>query len=175
MFPSPIYRGRPGNFGLSGRRFRYIAYDNGDEELYDIQNDRHEWTNLAGDSKYADKLVELKSLVPKKFAKYENASVASLPLLKWTPLVGKSAPASNPDGGKFNVVFSNQSGNPRKVFWMNRSGEPRPYGTLETGWSKPYQTRPGAVWMVGDSDEKPLGFFVVGDRPAHAVSPAPSK
>jgi hypothetical protein len=55
---------------------------------------------------------------------------------------------------------------------MNRKGEPQPYGTLETGWSKPYQTRPGAVWMITDADEKPLGYFTIGDRTAHAVIPS---
>ena len=168
---SITYLGRPGNFGLSGRRFRYIAYDNGDEELYDINNDRYEWSNLAPNPEFANKIDELKSYVPKKFAEYVGASVASLPKLRWTPLGEDTAPASKPDGDKFNVVFSNKAGRPIKVFWMNRKGEPRPYGTLETGWSKPYQTRPGAVWMITDADEKPLGYFTVGDRTAHAVIP----
>ena len=169
---SATYLGRPGNIGISARRFRYIGYDNGDEELYDIENDRYEWKNLAPDVAFADKLAELKRYVPSEFAEYVGASVASLPKLKWVSLSGKMAPASKPDGDKFNVVFSNQAGRPMKVFWINRQGEPRPYGTLETGWSKPYQTRPGAVWMISDANEHPLGYFTVGDRTAHAVIPA---
>ena len=54
---------------------------------------------------------------------------------------------------------------------VNRQGEPKPYGTLETGWSKPQQTRPGAVWMIADANDKPLGYFTIGDRTAHAVIP----
>ena len=172
---SITYLGRPGNYGLSGRRFRYIAYDNGDEELYDIEADRYEWTNLAVKSEFVNKIAELRTHVPSEFAKYENASVDSLPKLKWTPLQGENAPASTPDGNKFNVVISNKVGEPVRVFWMNRKGEPRPYGTLETGWSKPYQTRPGAVWMIGDSDATPMGYFTVGDRTAHAVIPATAR
>ncbi len=168
---SITYLGRPGNFGLSGRRFRYIGYDNGDEELYDIESDRYEWKNLAQNLKYADKIAHLKLHVPKKFAKYVGASVDSLPKLTWIPLAGKPAPASKPDGDQFNVVFSNKAGQPVKVFWMNRQGEPKSFGTLETAWSKPYQTRPGAVWMITNAKEKPLGYFTIGDRTAHAVIP----
>lgn len=166
------FLGRPGNFGLSSHRFRYIAYDNGDEELYDIEVDRYEWNNLAPNPKFTDKVAELKSHLPKKFAEYVGASVSSLPKLEWTPLGGKAAPASKPDGEKFDVVFSNEAGRPIKVFWMDRTGEPQPYGTLETGWSKPYQTRPGAVWMMTDANDRSLGYFTIGDRTAHAIIPA---
>lgn len=169
---STTYLDRPGNVGISGRRFRYIAYDNGDEELYDIQKDRYEWNNLASDPEFANKLAELKSHVPEHFAKYVDATAAALPKLKWTRLDQGSAPASKPDGDPFDVVFSNRAGRPVKLFWMNRKGEPQPYGTLETGWSKPYRTRPGAAWMLTDADEKPLGYFIIGDRTAEAVIPA---
>ncbi len=172
---SITYLGRPGNYGLSGSQFRYIAYDNGDEELYDIKNDPHEWTNLATKPESAAQIARLRSHVPTKFAKYENASVASLPELKWNPINAEPAPASKPDGNKFNVVISNKSGQPATVFWMNRQGEPRPYGTLETAWSKPYQTRPGAIWMIGDAKGHPRGYFRVGDRQAHAVIPPDPK
>lgn len=169
---SITYLGRPGNYGLSGRRFRYIAYDNGDEELYDIKTDRYEWANLATKPEFAGKLSELKSHVPKKFATYVNASVDSLPLLKWHSLNDGKVPASKPEGDKFNILISNKSGQPARVFWMDRSGKPRSYGTLETGWRKPYQTRPGAVWMIADPVGEPRGYFTVGDRTAHALIPA---
>jgi arylsulfatase A-like enzyme len=38
---------------LRDARFRYTRYRNGTEELYDHENDPHEWTNLASDSRYA--------------------------------------------------------------------------------------------------------------------------
>ncbi|MEM8736527.1 MAG: iduronate-2-sulfatase, partial [Planctomycetota bacterium] len=114
-------------------------------------------------------------LAPRDFVEYENASVDSLPKLKWMDLANESentkAPPSKPDGNRFSVVFSNKAEKPVRVFWMNRKGVAIPYGTLEEGWSKPYQTRPGAVWMITDINESPLGYFVVGDRTAHAVIP----
>ena len=169
---SVTYLGRPGNFGLSDNRYRYIQYDNGDHELYDIEKDRYEWTNLATNVEHANELARLKALAPTEFTEYVKASVESLPKLKWHPVSDEKAPASKPDGNKFDVVFSNQSGHPAKVFWMNRKGEPKSYGTLEAGWRKPYQTRPGAVWFFADSDGNPLGYFVVGDRTAQAIVPA---
>ena len=168
---SITYLGRPGNYGLSARQFRYIHYDNGDEELYDIESDPHEWTNLATNADFSAKLAELKSYAPSKFAEYENASVGSLPKLKWYPSNDQELPASKPDGNKFNVVISNQSGQPAKVSLMDVAGGPQPYGTLETAWSKPYETRPGEVWLISDATGEPRGYFRIGDRPAHAVIP----
>ncbi|TWT92348.1 sulfatase [Stieleria varia] len=47
-------------------QYRYIRYDNGDEELYDEVADPYEWKNLAGDAKYAEVISELKSWMPQK-------------------------------------------------------------------------------------------------------------
>ncbi|MEO1524160.1 MAG: sulfatase-like hydrolase/transferase [Planctomycetota bacterium] len=171
---SITHLGRPGNYGLSASRYRYIAYADGDEELYDIETDPHEWTNLATRPEHGKTIARLKQHAPTKFADYVNASIDSLPSLKWTSLgheSERSAPASKPDGNKFNIVISNQSGEPAEIFWMNRRGEAKPYGTLETGWTKPYQTRPGAVWMVRDAAGLPRGYFTVGDRESKAVIP----
>jgi len=37
------------NHAVRSRRWRYIRYSNGAEELYDHESDPHEWHNLAGD------------------------------------------------------------------------------------------------------------------------------
>ncbi len=41
------------NHSVRSERWRYIRYHNGTEELYDHSRDEMEWTNLAGDAKYA--------------------------------------------------------------------------------------------------------------------------
>lgn len=38
-------------------RWRYVRYNNGQEELYDHDADPHEWTNLAGKPEYAATLA----------------------------------------------------------------------------------------------------------------------
>ncbi len=36
-----------GNHAVRSDRYRYIRYANGEEELYDLERDPHEWTNIA--------------------------------------------------------------------------------------------------------------------------------
>lgn len=54
-----------GNHGIRSERWRYIHYADGSEELYDIQNDPHEWTNLAGKPEHAVVIAEHKKWLPK--------------------------------------------------------------------------------------------------------------
>lgn len=166
---SITYLGKPGNYGLSGKRWRLIQYDNGDQELYDIASDRYEWTNLATESKHAEQIARLQKHVPTTFAQYVKPSIESLPKLKWHAAKVSPAPTSNPDGNKLDIVLHNKSGQPVKVFQIDRNGQRKPFGTLEAGWRKPYITRPGAVWVIADPDETSLGHFVVGDREAQAI------
>ena len=58
----------PGSYGLSADGWRYIHYAEGGEELYDIETDPHEWTNLAADPAHAGKLEELRARAPTEFA-----------------------------------------------------------------------------------------------------------
>ena len=55
----------PASYAISTERFRYIHYKEGDEELYDIRSDPHEWTNLASKSESAATLAEMRALAPK--------------------------------------------------------------------------------------------------------------
>lgn len=168
---SVTHLGRPNNYSVSGRRWRYIHYDNDDEELYDIETDRHEWVNLATKPEHAKKLAELKSLAPVDFAEYVAASDASLPKLKWLPATTAKRPDSTPEGDEFDVIFTNRRADPVKVFQL--TGDQREaYSVLQAGWRKPYKSRPGAVWLMTDLKENPLGYFVVGDRGATATVPA---
>ena len=64
-------RGRPvvmthgrNNHAVRTRRYRYIRYRNGAEELYDHATDEHEWTNLAGDPACAAVKKELAGHLP---------------------------------------------------------------------------------------------------------------
>ena len=41
-----------GNHSITDGRYRYIRYRNGDEELYDHETDRYEFTNLGRDPKF---------------------------------------------------------------------------------------------------------------------------
>ncbi len=55
----------PGNYALSTRDWRFIRYSTGEEELYDIQDDPHEWYNLAKDQAHDDQLAEMRQRLEK--------------------------------------------------------------------------------------------------------------
>ncbi|MCC9599404.1 sulfatase [Stieleria sp. JC731] len=54
------------NHAVRTSDFRYIRYDNGDEELYDSKSDPYEWANLAGKSEYAETKKQLAAWLPTK-------------------------------------------------------------------------------------------------------------
>lgn len=162
---------KPESYGLSAERWRYIHYFNGDEELYDCKTDPYEWTNLAGQPEHAAKLKELRALSPKKFAPYIAPKDESLPKLKWHPAKGSKIPPSNPDGGEFDVIFLNRHKDQVKLYWIDRQGKRNSRGSIAAGWRLPQKTRPGAVWLIADQSDEPLGYFIVGDRGARAIIP----
>ncbi|DAC23308.1 MAG TPA: DUF4976 domain-containing protein, partial [Candidatus Poseidoniales archaeon] len=53
------------NHSVRSRQHRYIHYADGSEELYDHDNDPHEWNNLASDDGYADTKKRLAGFLPK--------------------------------------------------------------------------------------------------------------
>ena len=54
-----------GNHSIRSEQFRYIRFRNGQEELYDMQKDPWEWTNLANDPKYESVKKRHKQYLPK--------------------------------------------------------------------------------------------------------------
>lgn len=54
-----------GNHAIRTAEWRYIRYADGSEELYHLKSDPREWTNLAGDAKYADVKRKLAKWIPK--------------------------------------------------------------------------------------------------------------
>ncbi len=66
------------NHGIRNEKWRYIVYADGSEELYDMEKDPNEWTNLAGDKKYASALKEMRAWAPKKSKKPVPGSAARI-------------------------------------------------------------------------------------------------
>ncbi len=52
------------NHSVRSKKWRYIRYADGTEELYDHDTDQLEWNNLAGQEKYADVKKELAQWLP---------------------------------------------------------------------------------------------------------------
>ncbi len=57
---------RFGNHAIRTNQWRYIRYNNGDEELYDELTDPFEWTNVAHDPKFDPAKETLKRFLPLK-------------------------------------------------------------------------------------------------------------
>ena len=49
------------HYSVRTRRWRYILYNDGSEELYDHDSDPYEWTNLSGDTRWAQVKAGLKA------------------------------------------------------------------------------------------------------------------
>ena len=52
------------NHAVRSRKHRYIEYADGSQELYDHENDPHEWTNLAADQRYNEIKKRLAGFIP---------------------------------------------------------------------------------------------------------------
>ncbi|WP_037254826.1 sulfatase-like hydrolase/transferase [Rhodopirellula europaea] len=170
---SVTYLSQPGAYAVSGRTHRYIHYQDGSEELYNIQADPYEWNNLATTSDAAEHLAQFRSASPTNFAKRIEPSVKSLAKLTFRTIPEEGVPASKPDGNQFPVHFINQQRDPVELCWIDAKAKPKSYGLIQPGQTKTQSTRPGAVWMVKEADgDKQLGYFRIGDRTAQAVIPA---
>jgi arylsulfatase A-like enzyme len=171
---SITYMGQPGSYAMSGRSHRYIHYADGSEELYDIDHDPYEWTNLAKSPESIERLAVFRNKAPKEFVPRIEPTIDSLVKLTWYPFEGGTVPPSKPDGNPFSVHFINQRQQSVELFWMSPEGQAKSFGSIAPGKTKSQQTRPGAVWKIGNpASDQTYGHFIIGDRTAQAVIPPP--
>lgn len=57
-----------GNYSVMAARWHYIRYADGSEELYDLQTDPNEWTNLGQDASHAATKQQLAQHLPRRGA-----------------------------------------------------------------------------------------------------------
>lgn len=69
----------PGNHSIRTEKWRYIVYADQSEELYDMESDPHEWTNLAGQPQYREQIENLQSWAPETSAPAVAGSKGRLP------------------------------------------------------------------------------------------------
>lgn len=55
-----------GNVSMRNRSHRYIRYENGSEELYDMVNDPNEWNNIAGEKENKKIKAHFKKAIPQE-------------------------------------------------------------------------------------------------------------
>lgn len=60
------------NHAVRDRRYRYIHYADGSEELYDLSNDPNEWNNLVNNPELKPVMLRLSKAIPTKVAEPPN-------------------------------------------------------------------------------------------------------
>jgi len=75
------------NHGIRTERWRYIRYADNSEELYDMQADPNEWTNLAGEKKFTSVKRDLAKWLPKVNKKPVPGSAQRI--LTYDPVTGE--------------------------------------------------------------------------------------
>ena len=58
----------PGAYATINKRWRYIHYSDGTEELYDQSADPNEWNNLVQQAEYNDVIARMKQAAPTTFS-----------------------------------------------------------------------------------------------------------
>jgi len=62
------------SYAVVNMNWRYIQYEDGSEELYNVKVDPNEWHNLAGDEKHIKIIENMQKSAPSEFAPYATSN-----------------------------------------------------------------------------------------------------
>ena len=161
----------PQSYAISTERWRYIHYRNGDEELYDVQADPHEWTNLASRPEQAAQLARMRALTPSSTVPVHEtepgiSDFQADALLEFVRASEAKCPRSQASTRTVTVLVRNQREANFRLVWMDDMGKPHGYGMIRNGGRRLIHTFSGQAWLVVEETGTEFGHFVVGDAPA---------
>lgn len=164
----------PQSYAISTERWRYIHYRNGDEELYDLQTDPYEWTNLATSPEHSVQLGRMRALVPSVMVPVHETEpgISDFKADSLLDLVRPSAarcPPSQQSTRKVTVLIRNQREEPFRLVWVDNLGKHHDYGVLKKAGRRLIHTFAGHAWLVIAETGTEYGHFVVGDVPAQVA------
>jgi arylsulfatase A-like enzyme len=183
-------------YAMRTERYRYVEWLDAmsgevtDRELYDHANDAAENENIAARPEHTALLDQLSAQLwrtlprpklpfpfaqPAAAAAPEMVPVSARPVLAWHA-ADKTPPPSRPAGQYVSVTFLNSRPDVAELIWVGADESRRTYANLKQNETFSIRTRPGAVWLVRDAKQQPLGHFVVEAKPgniANAVIPKP--
>ncbi len=176
-------------YAMRTDRYRYVEWlecEKGaiaSRELYDHTGDPDENENVAIRFENADLLAKLSTQMwrelprPKfphpilqlKSPQGPKLSADKLAALPWHAPGDGEMPAGNPAGEVQHLLFINQRSAPVDLIWIGPDKAEKSYGRIEPGAQFPMGTRAGAVWLIRDATQKPIGHFVVTRSPGDAA------
>lgn len=164
--------GKPGDYAVSGERFRYIHYRDGSEELYDISKDPHEFNNLASDPRHAEIIQALRKHGPKDPAPLKALDRAR-PKLDQAKLVelnpSPQTPPSQTSSKRAAFLLRNVSNQAIQLFWIDSQGERRAYGKIAKASERVMTTFVGHTWLIENLDGTTRGHFIVPENGAQIL------
>jgi hypothetical protein len=162
----------PQNYAISTQNWRYIHYRDGGEELYDIDQDPHEWTNLASLPEHAEKLAEIRKHAPKHVAPvHESQSgIGSFKAESTITLTkGTDAPPSKTSKTPVTLLISNQIQSPIRLVWIDENGKQHQRHVVKSASRFLFQTFTNHTWLLLDETRKPIGHFIAPEKPARII------
>jgi arylsulfatase A-like enzyme len=151
---------------ISSEDHRYIHYGNGEEELYCIEDDPFEWSNVAGHPEYDAILKALRAHVPERFAPRVVARqyTKGISSPEWVPREQSACPSSE-DGGRRRVVqIRNNRFSPVTVYWIDAAGTRAQTYAIQPGAVIPLHSFVEHAFLVCDPHDEAIGYFVVQEK-----------
>jgi len=111
------------NYSVRSDRYRYIVYVDGTEELYDHENDKWEWNNLASDPEYTDIKKDMAGWLPKHHAPVGVSTVLDRTYKIKTRFLKLKKNYPNPFNPLTNIRFSIPDVGNVKLSVYNMQGE----------------------------------------------------
>ncbi len=171
QYPAVTNLHHPESFALSTERWRYIHYQGGDEELYDIETDPYEWNNLATKTEHAAQLAEMRTLVPKNMVPIHETEPGISTFKPQAELTFVASSAVRPTPSKAStkqvtVLFYNSRQNAIHLVRIDEAGVRHEERVMAGASRGLVHTFAGQTFLVVDESGKDLGHVVVGELPA---------
>lgn len=91
--------------------------------------------------------------------------------LEWKPATRVEDAPKSENGANTTVVFENKSGRAVKLYWVTYDNKLQLYATIKVDEVHRQNTYARNSWLISDTDDKPLGYFIVAEELARATIP----